>query len=310
MSALAHVTAGDIAKASLINDMMPVISAISVDTTIGDDTGYIIYACTAGSDGIKVTLPTAADNTNRCYEFIKVDDTTSVIMIDGEGAETISGLTHIFLTYQYQRVKIICDGSNWYVSEGKQIYKTGMISRSDWQNVHLGTIALDYDNLSGTFQVGEIITGGTSSDTGVIIADDGSTLDLMMCTSGGVFQNNEEISGAWSSATADVNEATGSAKNLDCNFKHKLAVDCFLYTVRLLISTDGTYNNAYEPKSFSFDKAASADLIQGFTMYQVNANQFRVQTGEDGINVVEADGTRVRLDTEDYFYEIICKREF
>jgi len=68
--------------------------------------------------------------------------------------------------------------------------------------------SLDYDNLSGTFTVGEDITGGTSSAFGVIVSDDGSTLALKDCT--GLFNNNEEITGGSSSATADVNQPDGA----------------------------------------------------------------------------------------------------
>lgn len=68
--------------------------------------------------------------------------------------------------------------------------------------------SLDYDNLSGTFTVGEDITGGTSSAFGVIVSDDGSTLVLKDCT--GLFNNNEEITGVSSEATADVNQPDGA----------------------------------------------------------------------------------------------------
>jgi len=285
------------------------VKSLSADTTIGDNDNYKTYLCNGGVNGIIITLPTPADNTDKILEFIKTDSNNSVIKIIGEGAETIAGLDFLFLTYQYQRIKILCDGSNWYVLEGKQKFRTGMISRSDWTNVHLGSIALDYDNLSGTFQIGEIITGGTSGDTGIIIADDGSTLNLIMVTSGGVFQNNEEITGSWSGATADVDEVSGSVKDIDCDFIHNQEIDLINYchTIQFIVSSDGTYNNS---SILTRNSYTGVGAMYGYSYFQIDNNSFKIQTATDGLKQMADDGTTSALASDDIFYEIIFERNF
>jgi len=63
--------------------------------------------------------------------------------------------------------------------------------------------SLDYDNLSGVFVVGELVLAGTSGSQGRIVSDNGSTLALEKCI--GRFNDDEEITGGTSGATADVN---------------------------------------------------------------------------------------------------------
>lgn len=300
----------DILKVGTINKNYSYIS-IDSDTTIGDDPNipYTIYLCDANTDGIIITLPTSADNENRIIEFIRTDSDNAVVKIVGEGAETISGLDWLFMTYQYQRFKLFCDGSNWIVLEGKHKFRTGMVSRSDWTNVHLGTIALDYDNLSGTFQVGEIVTGSITSDTGIIIFDSGSTLYLIMVTSGGVFQNNEEITGSWSGATADVDEASGSAKNLNCNFTHMQGINLidYCHKIEFIVSSDGTYSNSLIPCNNTYTGGVS---IYGWGYNQINTNNFKIQTGTEGFKEMQDDGSLAIYAANDVFYEIIFEREF
>lgn len=60
-----------------------------------------------------------------------------------------------------------------------------------------------YDNLAGgPYTVGETVTGGTSTATGVVVEDTGSR--LVMNTVVGTFQNNETLTGGTSGATSDA----------------------------------------------------------------------------------------------------------
>lgn len=64
-----------------------------------------------------------------------------------------------------------------------------------------------YTGLSGTFQVGETITGGASGDTAVITEDDTSNGILYLETITGDFQDAETITGGTSGATATTSGA-------------------------------------------------------------------------------------------------------
>lgn len=81
--------------------------------------------------------------------------------------------------------------------------KQGIID-TDGKNV-IGSDEMDYNNLVGTFDVGEVITGATSGATATIVDDDGTTLNLSDID--GVFQSGESFEGETSGATADVDGA-------------------------------------------------------------------------------------------------------
>jgi hypothetical protein len=66
--------------------------------------------------------------------------------------------------------------------------------------------ALHFDAQTANFIVGETVTGGTSGATGLIVKsiDNGTTGTLWISTLTGVFQNNETITTATGSATANI----------------------------------------------------------------------------------------------------------
>ena len=83
----------------------------------------------------------------------------------------------------------------------------GVWSQSD---TNKGIGSLTYDNLAvSTFSVGETITGQTSGAVGKMISLTGLTLSLGACA--GRFQDNEQILGGTSGATADVNMPDSAA---------------------------------------------------------------------------------------------------
>ncbi len=97
------------------------------------------------------------------------------------------------------------------------------INASDLRFRLSGGFTLPYDNLSGTFTLGETITGSTSTATAVIDGDhdtdgDGFTDTLRISAiAGGPFVDDEVITGGTSGATADVNSASGEVLNTDPN---------------------------------------------------------------------------------------------
>ena len=90
-------------------------SAKSADYTILDGDGIETILMTTGASTRTVTLPTAADNTNRQITVKKVDSGVGTVIIDGEGAETIDGATTHTIYSQYGRVTLVCDGTSWHI---------------------------------------------------------------------------------------------------------------------------------------------------------------------------------------------------
>ncbi len=77
---------------------------------------------------------------------------------------------------------------------------------------HLAYTKVNFDNLSGTFIIGDTITGGTSGATALVRLVESSYL-LVSDIASGPFQNDEQITGSESSATADVDGAPTSGES-------------------------------------------------------------------------------------------------
>lgn len=91
------------------------INAVSDSYTVLDTDGYGTILVTTGSTNRTITLPTAADNTDRQLTIKKVDSGSGIVMVDGEGAETIDGAAGFNVNMQNSFVKLVCDGSAWHV---------------------------------------------------------------------------------------------------------------------------------------------------------------------------------------------------
>ena len=179
---------------------------------------------------------------------------------------------------------------------------SGYINSNDYTNRHLGSSNLTYDNLVGTFQVGETITEATSGNIGIVVSDSGTVLVLSDVTGTGIFIDGRQITGGTSGATADVNGAT---KNLDANFTHNLDAPVSDLLIKVLISTDGTDANSFEILGADYAGSASAG---GYTFWQIDNNNIKVQTGNNGVNYILDDGTLTAVDTEDWYYKIVVYR--
>lgn len=71
--------------------------------------------CDCTSNAITINLPAAASHTGRVYEIKKIDATGNVVTIDGNGSETIDGALTIQISFQYESVTLVSDGTNWSI---------------------------------------------------------------------------------------------------------------------------------------------------------------------------------------------------
>lgn len=286
---------------TLIQAVNTDIHSVTADYTVLDADGYRQINVDSRTGNVVVTLPTAADNTDRPLRIF-VTHSGGKVTADGEGAETINDVLEVVMQGQYNYVDLVCDGTEWWMIDFKITYDTGWIARSDWTNVHVGTPTIDYDNLSGTFTVGELITADSGA-TGIIQSDTGSAMQVKMVTGDGEFVNDEEIVGGTSGATADV-DMTASTKNTDDNLFHDFATNSSDINVRYLISTDGTENNSFEPILM---QSANTELT-GVSFFQVDTDNIEIQTGSGGIRYIDSNGAPYLLDNEDYFFKAIAER--
>lgn len=95
-------------------------SVSSADYTVLDTDGYYTIEVTTGASNRTITLPTAADNTDRRIVVKKVDSGAGIVIVDGESSETIDGATTHSLYRQYDFVMLHCNGTSWDII-GRQV---------------------------------------------------------------------------------------------------------------------------------------------------------------------------------------------
>ena len=87
-------------------------ATITANATLDESDNIVL--CNNTTD-ITVTLPAASGIAGRTYYIKKINSSTNTVTIDGNGSETIDGATTVLLYVQYDAIRIISDGNNWYV---------------------------------------------------------------------------------------------------------------------------------------------------------------------------------------------------
>lgn len=277
------------------------IHDISADYTITDTDGYSIINVDPSARKVTVTLPTRADNLNRKIQII-VGTAGGDVVVDAEGVGTINGLASILLGGQYDNLTIIGCATEWRILSGRASIDTGWINTNDWTNRHLGTSQVAYDGKSGTFIIGETITEATSGNTGVITADSGTVLTLKNVTGTGIFTNDRQLTGGTSGATANVNEAT-SNKNKDTYVIHNFGYGIQRVRSHFYISEDKTEAKTYYlPSAPRWSGNTKQTIVWG-----VDTSQYKLQSGNGGISIINDDGTSKEIGNEDWYYKVISE---
>lgn len=265
-----------------------------------------LQVSTSTTGDVIITLPTVADNKGREI-YIYKDHDNGKVTVDGEGAETIGDNASEYLFSKWDFIRIQSDGTQWIIKSMYSSIDTGWVSRSDWTNVHIGTVALDYDSSSGTFTDGEVITGSTSSDSGIIHNSSSVTFDLRNVTNNGTcFTNNEIITGVISSATALVNEGSGTAKNLDSNFYHGTGLEGKEFTYKFYYNASASDTGSVELKN---SVGSDGVTLFGQNLITIDSNNFKLQTSTGGLVEVVDAGTQNVISNEDSYYKIIWERK-
>ncbi len=101
----------------------------------------------------------------------------------------------------------------------------------------------------------------------------------------------------------NVHLGSTTTKDTDSDVTHNLNTNLSDLLVKVLISTDGTDGNSFLVyDGTSYEVGVS---LYGATVFQVDTDSIKVQTGADGIlYVLDAGGGAGLLDTEDWYYKI------
>jgi len=123
------------------------VTTITSATTL-DNTHNIVLSNTGP---YTVTLPAAASNTGRVYSIKNIDSDCDDITIDGNSTETIDGSETYVLDSYNNVVRIISDGSNWFIINENTVACTAFTCGTD---------------VTWTYNGGSVTYGTVSSSTG------------------------------------------------------------------------------------------------------------------------------------------------
>lgn len=84
------------------------------------------------------------------------------------------------------------------------------------------------------------------------------------------------------------------------NVAHNLQAPLSELAVKVLISTDGTDNNSFDVTYSDIYTAAN----YGITIFAVDKNNIKVQTGQNGITYTNDSGQNITIDTESWYYKV------
>ena len=96
----------------------------------------------ASSGAVTINLPTASGLSGRQYTITKTDSSVNNVLIDANSSETINGNSIFYLAVQYEKITLICTGSQWIVVGANfDIFSTGQII--SWPGTSVPSYALE-----------------------------------------------------------------------------------------------------------------------------------------------------------------------
>jgi len=175
----------------------------------------------------------------------------------------------------------------------QNIIESGWVNRSDWTNVHIGLVEITQDVITTAFNIGELVTGGTSNATGIVHYINGSVLVLKNVGGSGIFSDTETITGD-RGGQATLTFTGSSNKDVDSNVYHGLGQYPRYLNYNLYLSTDGT-----EANSFLAQK--------GLTLHTISDNEIKLQSDANGLAYINDSGVETARNTQDWYYNILIE---
>ena len=91
------------------------------------------------------------------------------------------------------------------------------------------------------------------------------------------------------------------------NVTHNLGKDLTELDVKVVISSDGTDDNSYEIASINLDRTTGGTNYMGYGIAQTDTNNVVIWTLPQGIEIVNEEGSRVIVDTENWYYKVVVQ---
>jgi hypothetical protein len=95
-----------------------VYGSVGVTTNYTASTSAIILVDASGGP-VTITLPTASSNRGRHYTIKKIDSSANLVRV--LASDLLDGADYIDMTLQYQYMRVVCSGTEWYVIGGVSV---------------------------------------------------------------------------------------------------------------------------------------------------------------------------------------------
>lgn len=284
------------------------VTVNDTDYTVSDSEVSLTYIVFPTTESRIFTLPSLASNNGKLIRIIKGSNAYYPVVVRRASTDLINGLwIDAALFKQGETIELFGDTANnrWLVvNNWRWQIESGWISRSLYQNKHLGTIDLIYTGLTGTYSRWESVIESTSGFRGIVAFDTGSILRLWYIDDGsggvgGFFTNGRTITGESSGATSTVN---GNTKNIDSNAYHGLSLNLRNIMQKIFLSSDGSEGNCFEVTNHINRTDSGAD--EGTVNFQVDTTNTKVQTGQSGTRQMNDAGVTINIANTDQFYNL------
>lgn len=267
-----------------------------------NDYVYNYQVNTSSKKEIIVTLPLIAQNLGK-EPFTIQNIRQGIVRIITQGSDTINGMTELRLYSLNNYVEIYPRTVEWAIRNQYVTLDSGRVNTSDWPTRSLGLANVNYDTVTaGAPVIGGVVSGGTSGATGKIVDFNSTTLFLSEVTAGGIFTNNEILSGVGFTFTALVNEPTGDNKNKDTNINiHQMGDKINQIIKQFIIYNSDDDINYVQPGELAFSQGPPVENY-GYSYFYISADSIGLRTGAAGFAYINFAGNRVELTTQDVYY--------
>ena len=89
------------------------VHTVNSDITLGIDHHIVLVDASSGNKTI--TLPDASTCSGRQYIIKKIDSSSNSVVITPQAGQTIDGQTSVSINTQYAIVRVVSNGSNWFI---------------------------------------------------------------------------------------------------------------------------------------------------------------------------------------------------
>lgn len=291
------------------------ITTIESDITITDSFQYntiIANPNTSSQYGLlTISAPaTGANNIGKPYR-VEHGANQGLCRVDANGLQKFlwkgKDLQYIVLYHPGDYVEFYWNSnlSKWSIKDYNIAMRLNWDNNSDWTNREFGN-GVTYDNKSAAIDLtGMVVTEATSNYTAIIVYDAGGVgasgiLYVYDYSSGFTFWTNNRQLTTSDGTTCDVNEVSGTSKNIDYNLYHGFDVNIIDISSELFVSTDATWNNAF--RSTNGVAVGTGGQALGRNAYQVDTNSLKMQVGGDGIEyILDSLGSLGNLAAQDWY---------